>query len=175
MGVERLDRLQSPGLAFLALFLGPHDRLPVRRQNQPRAGIGELDAIAARLIDIKKEGLLDRVLVRTGFDMHAVLQEDVGGAQNLLAAVDREGDVMQAALGAGAVARIGEVVGLVGRRHPHRAFGAVIEHDLLGGAEAEIILEEQPVGLDVDRKRVPVVETAHIAAARRKTLRLVFQ
>ena len=175
VGVERLDGLQAPGLALLALVLGPADRLPVGREDQPRAGIGDLDAVAARLVDIKKEGLLDRVLVRPGLDEDAVLQEDVGGAQNLLAAVERIGDVMEAALGAGVVARIGEVVGLVGHRHPDRGFGAVIENDGLGQPEAEIVLEEDPVGLDVDRQPVPVVEPAHIAAARRKALRLVLQ
>src|SRR6266852_1498767 len=83
MGVERLDRLQSPGLSLLALFLGPHDRLPIRRQDQAGAGIGDFDAVAAGLVDIEEEGLLDRVLVRAGLDVDAVLQEDVGGAQNL--------------------------------------------------------------------------------------------
>ena len=34
MGMKQLDGLQSPRLAFLALLLGPHDRLPVRRQNE---------------------------------------------------------------------------------------------------------------------------------------------
>ncbi len=96
VGVEGLDGLQPPGLAFLAFLFGPHDRLPVRRQDQPRAGIGDFDAIAAGFIDIKKECLLDRVLVRSGFDMDAVLQEDVGGAQDLLAAVEGVGDVVEA-------------------------------------------------------------------------------
>ena len=56
-----------------------------------------------------------------------------------------------------------------------RGFAAVVEHDLLGQPEAEIVLEEFAVGLDVDRKPVPMVEAAHIAAARRKALRLVLQ
>ena len=47
MRVKRLDRLQSPGLAFLALFLGPDDRLPVRREDKARAGVGDFDAVAA--------------------------------------------------------------------------------------------------------------------------------
>src|SRR5215475_3510389 len=84
VGVERLDRLEAPGVALLALLLGPHDRLPVGRQDQPRAGIGDLDAVAARLVDIKEERLLDRVLVRASLDEHAVLQEHVGGEQHLL-------------------------------------------------------------------------------------------
>src|SRR6476620_10299821 len=109
MGMKRLDRLQSPGLALLALFLGPDDRLPVGGQDQAGAGIGDFDAVAAGLIDIEEEGLLDRVLVWTGLDMDAVLEKDVGGAQDLFAAVERVGDVMEAAGSAGMIARIGEV------------------------------------------------------------------
>src|SRR5450759_3926987 len=85
VGVERLEGLQAPGLALLALGFGPADRFPVRRQHQPRAGAGDFDAVAARLVDVKEEGLLDGVLVRPGLDEHAVLQENIGGAQHVLA------------------------------------------------------------------------------------------
>src|SRR4051794_17939266 len=64
MGVERLDGLQPPGLALLALFLGPDDRLPVRREDEAGAGVGDFDAVAPGLVDVEEEGLLDRVLVR---------------------------------------------------------------------------------------------------------------
>src|SRR5262252_2436947 len=113
MGVKGLDGLQPPGLTLLALLLGPDDRLPVRRQDQPRAGVGDLDAVAAGLPDIEEEGLLDRMLVRTGFDIDAVLEEDVRSAQDLLAAVDGVGDVVEAALLAVVIAGVGEVVALV--------------------------------------------------------------
>src|ERR1700758_929455 len=113
VGVEGLDRLQAPGLALFALFLGPDDRLPVRCQDQPCAGVRHLDAVAAGLIDVEEEGLLDRVLVRPGFDMDTVLQKDIGGAQDLLAAVERIGDVVKAPLLAVMVTRIGEIVALV--------------------------------------------------------------
>ena len=39
-----------------------------------------LDAIATGFVDIQKEGLLHRVLVRTGLDKDAVFQEDVSGS-----------------------------------------------------------------------------------------------
>src|SRR5690349_4267810 len=94
--MERLDRLQSPCLALLALFLGPDDRLPVGRENEAGAGVGDLDAVAAGLIDVEEEGLLDRVLVRSGFDVDAILEKDVGRAQDFLAAVERVGDVVEA-------------------------------------------------------------------------------
>src|SRR5712664_3230309 len=82
MRVKRLDRLQSPRLALLALFLGPHDRLPVRGENETGAGVGDFDAVAAGLVDVEEEGLLDGVLVRNGLDVDAVLEKNVGGAQN---------------------------------------------------------------------------------------------
>ena len=75
MGMKRLDRLQPPRLPLLALLLGPHDRLPVRRQNKTGAGIGDLDPVAAGFVDIKEESLLDRVLVRAGLDEDAVLRK----------------------------------------------------------------------------------------------------
>src|ERR1700682_5441972 len=102
--MKRLDRLQSPRLALLALFLGPHDRLPVRREDKTGAGVGDFDAVAAGLVDIEEERLLDGVLVRAGLDIDAVLQEDIGGAQDLLAAVERIGDVMEAARRIGMIA-----------------------------------------------------------------------
>ena len=85
VGVERLDGLEAPGLALPAFGLGPADRLPVRRQHQPRAGAGDFDAIAARLVHIKKERLLHRVLVRPGLDIDTRFQKNVGSAQDVLA------------------------------------------------------------------------------------------
>src|SRR5690348_6374951 len=160
VGVEGLDRLQPPGLALLALFLGPDDRLPVGRQDQPRAGVGDRDAVATGLPDIKEEGLLDRMLVRAGLDVDAVLEEDIGGAQDLLAAVDGIGDVMEASLLAVMIPRVGEVVALVRHGHPHRGFRAVIEDDLFGGTQTKIGLEEEPVRLDVDGEAIEMVEPA---------------
>src|SRR5436190_9848489 len=93
VGVKALDRLQAPGLTLPALLLGPDDGLPVRCQDQASTGVGHLDAVAAGLVDVEKEGLLDRVLVRSRFDEHAVLEEAVGRAQAVLTAVERESDV----------------------------------------------------------------------------------
>src|SRR5437867_4505508 len=55
--VEALDRLQSPGLPLLAFGLRPDDRRPVRREHEPGAGAVDLDAIAARFVDVQKECL----------------------------------------------------------------------------------------------------------------------
>src|SRR5258708_7479432 len=73
VGVKRLDGLQPPRLALLALFLGPDDRLPVRREDEAGAGVGDFDAIAAGLVDVEEERLLDGMLVRAGLDVDAVL------------------------------------------------------------------------------------------------------
>jgi len=83
--MKRLDRLQSPRLALLALLLGPYDRLPVRRQNEPGTGIGDFDPVAAGLVDVEEKRLLDGMLVRAGLDMDAVLEEDVGRARETAA------------------------------------------------------------------------------------------
>src|SRR5580704_9973246 len=106
VGVKGLDRLQPPRLTLLALFLGPDDRLPVRRQNQPRPGVSDLDPVAAGFIDIKEKGLLDGVLVRASLDVDAVLQEDIRGTQDVFAAVERVGEMVETAWCAGMIPRI---------------------------------------------------------------------
>src|SRR5262245_967990 len=97
VGVEALDRLEPPRLPFLPFCLRPHDRLPVGREHQARAGAVELDAIAARLVDVQEERLLDGVLVRPRLDVHAVLETDVGRTQHLFTRVDRVGEVVKPA------------------------------------------------------------------------------
>src|SRR5271167_245626 len=114
VGVKTFDRLQAPSLALLALGFGPDDRLPVRRQDEPGAGVGDFHAIAAGFVDVEKERLLDRVLVRPGLDEDPVFEKNVCRAQNFLAAVEREGHVMEAAPHPVRLQRIGEVVTLVG-------------------------------------------------------------
>src|SRR5690348_10330743 len=84
INMERLDGLEPPGLPLLALGLGPADGLPVGRQDQARAGIGDLHTIAAGLIDVQEKGLLDGVFVRASLDFDPVLQENVGGEQHFL-------------------------------------------------------------------------------------------
>src|SRR3954471_23160081 len=166
MRVERFDRLQSPRLPLRPLGFTPHDRLPIRREDQPRPGIGHFDAIAARLVDVQKKGLLDRVLMRAGLDEHTILEKDIGGAQNFFAAVERVSDVMKAPARAGVVARIGEIVALIRECDSHRGFTAVVQNDLLGETAAEIVLEKLAVGFDVDGQPVEMVQTANVGAAR---------
>ena len=51
--------------------------------------------------------------MRPGLDMDAVLQEEVGRAQDVLALVGGVGDVVQPAVAAAVLLGAGEVVGLV--------------------------------------------------------------
>ncbi len=172
---NELDGLQPPGLAFFAFFLGPGNRFPIRRQNEPRAGIGDFDTIAARLIDIEEEGLLHRMFMRAGFDEHAIFEENVGGEQHFLPAIERVGDMVETSARTGVVARVGEIVSLVGGGHPDSGLAAVIHHDALGETEAEIVFKEFTARRNIGGQAIPMVEPAHIAAARRKALRLIFQ
>src|SRR5262249_60061430 len=159
--MEALGRLQAPGLALLALFLRPGDWPPVRRQHKACTGIGYLDPVAARLVDIEEEGLLDGVLVGPGLDEDSVLEEHVGSSQDVLAAVDGVADVVEAALHAMSLASIGEVVALVRAGQPHARLRAAVQHDPLGETKAKIALEELPIGLHIDRKAVEMIEAAH--------------
>src|SRR5262249_46745608 len=52
---------------------------------------------------------------------------------------------------------------------------AVVEEDLFSQSKSEIILKEQPVGLDIDCEAIEVVKPPDVDAARRKSLSLVFQ
>src|SRR5262245_1828655 len=110
--VERGDRLHAPRLALRALGLRPDDGLVVRGEDQVAAR-ADLDAVPAGLPRVEEEGLLDRVLVRPGLDRDAVLEEDVGGAEHVLALVDEVGDVVQAAAAPRRVERVRNVVGLL--------------------------------------------------------------
>ena len=68
------------GLAFLALGFRPTDWFPVGGRNETRAGVRNLDPMAARLKNVQEESLLDSVLVWACLDLDAGLQKDVCGA-----------------------------------------------------------------------------------------------
>ena len=82
---------------------------------------------------------------------------------------------MEASLDAGMIARIGEVVALVGAGHPHGRLDAGVQYDLLGQAEAQVIVEKLAIGLDIHGQPVEVIQPAYVAAAPGKSLRLVFE
>ena len=82
---------------------------------------------------------------------------------------------MEAALGAVVVEGEGEVVGLVVAGDPAADLLAAVEHDLLGGSEAQHVLQEAPELGDIGGEQVHVVEPARVDAAGRKALRLVLE
>ena len=147
VGVERRDRGEPPGLPLRAFGLRPADRAPVRREDQPRAGVAQLDPVPARLVDVEEERLLDGVLVRPGLDEHPAVQADVRGAQDVLAGVGGERDVVQPPAAPGPVVGVDEVVGLLREVQPLRGDRAVVEHDLLGDPAAERPATKSPFGL----------------------------
>ncbi len=144
LDVERGDGLHPPGLALGALGLRPHDRLVIGVEDQ-EAARADLDAIPAGLVGVEEERLLDGVLVRPRLHHDAVLEEDVRRAQHVLALIDEERDVVQAAVRARHVARVGEVVGLLAGGQPDARLVAVVEHDLLGQPQPEVLLAEDAV------------------------------
>jgi hypothetical protein len=113
VGVERVDRLQPPRLALGAFGGGPADGLPVGGEDDAGAGVAQFDPVAAGLPDVEEERLLNGVLVRSGLDVHAGLEEHVRGAEDVLPGIGREGDVVQSPVRAGPVLHVHEVVGLV--------------------------------------------------------------
>src|SRR5262249_22721449 len=141
LDVERWHGLHAPSLPFRALRLRPDHRLVVGRVDQVAAR-GDLDPVAAGLPRVEEERLLDRVLVRARLHHDPVLEEDVGRAEDVLALVDEKCDVMQATTAARRIARVRHVVRLLIRREPHAGLAAVVEHDLLGEAQAEILFAE---------------------------------
>ena len=98
----------------------------------------DLDPVAAGLERVEEERLLDRVLVWPGLDLDAVLETDVGCAQDVLAFVHGEREVVEPAVGSGLVTRVGQLVGLEVGRQPDAGLCAVVKDDRLGEPEAEV-------------------------------------
>src|ERR1700730_6887835 len=150
VAMKRLNGFEAPRLALLAFLPRPGDRFPVRSQDQARTCVRDFHPIATRFVDIEEKGLLDGVFVRARFDVDTVLQENIGGTENVLTAVDDVGEVMEAAVRPGVVERVGEVVTLVADGEPDACLAAIVQNDLLGEPAAEIVLKENTVRLDVD-------------------------
>ena len=69
----------------------------------------------------------DRVLGRPGLDVDAVLQENVGRAQDILAVIQPVGDMVQAAIAPGGIERVCDVMDERGDADPRRRLRAIIE------------------------------------------------
>ena len=109
MGVKRTDRLESPRLSLGAFRLRPDHGLPVRIENQVTAG-ADFEPVPSGLVAIEEKRLANRVLVRTGFDRHISIAQNIGRSQHILATVHHIGEMVQPSRGTAAVASDGDVV-----------------------------------------------------------------
>ena len=172
--MEAVDGPDAPRLALRALGLGPDHRLGVGLVDEVAAG-RDLDPVAAGLERVEEEAGRDRVARRRGLDVDVVVEEDVGRPQALLAGVDPEREVVQAAAGAARVLDVDQLVGGDREAQPGAGLLAVVEPDALVVPVAENVGRERPAGGDVVGEQVDVVEALDRRAARRVALRLVAQ
>lgn len=175
MRVERVDGFEAPGLTALALGFGPDDRFPIGREDQSRPGIGELDAVTGRLPDIKKERALDGMLVRTGLDMDAILEENVGRPQDVLARIGGVGDMVEAAVSATMFLSASQIVGLVVDREPATPKPPVVELNHFGDPTAEAAFHEAPELGNIGCQQVEMVDAARTGPTAMVALRQVLQ
>ncbi len=99
-----------------------------------------------------------------GFDMDAVLEKDIGGAQNVLALIGGVGDVMETALPATMLLGAGKVIGLVVDGEPAPAQPTIVERDHLGDAAAQACLHERTELGDIFCQKIEVIDPARTAA-----------
>ena len=172
VGVEALDGLHAPELAARALRGAPRDRLLVGVVDEVAAG-GDLDAVPAGLEAVEEEALRDAVLRRRRLDRDARVDEDVRGAQALLARVDPEREVVQAPARAVRVRDVDQLVRGDRDAHPGAGLRAVVELDALVEPVAEHVLAELARRPHVRGEQVDVVEPLDRRAAPDVALRLV--
>jgi hypothetical protein len=98
------------------------------------------------------------MLVGTGFDSDAVFHQDVGGFQDLFAAVHEIGEMMEPATRAASVEGDRKVIRLESCRQPAAHFGSIIENDLLGHTKPEQLVKKLPVGFYILCEQVDVVQ-----------------
>src|SRR6266571_4002292 len=115
------------------------------------------------------------MLVWAGFDEDSVLEKNIGGAQNVFAAIDGVCDMVEAASRAGMVARVSEIVALVADREPHARFRSIVHHDLFGEPATQVVLEKNAVRLNIDGEAVEMIKPTDVDAASRESLRLILE
>src|SRR5438874_323788 len=98
------------------------------------------------------------MLMRSALDVDAVLEKNVGGPQDLLAGIDRIGEVVKAAMRAIVIAGKRQIVRLVRDRHPRPGLHAAVEHNHFRGPHADHILEKKPQLGDIRRQDVQMIE-----------------
>ena len=161
---QNWPRARSSAVQVIGLVVGVEDEV---------AAGGHLDPVAARLEAVEEEPLGDAVLRGRGLDRDVVVDEQVGGAQALLARVDPEGEVVQAAAGAVVVGDVDQLVRGDREADPGALLGAVVELDPLVQPVAEELLAELAARADVGGEDVDVVEPLDAGAAAGVALRLV--
>ncbi len=121
----------------------------------------DLDAVAVRVTQVEVEGVRDAVTTRAALDRvaHAQRAELVADREDVVLLVRREGNVVQA--GAVATRGSGVVHGSLAAQ-PRSVHGALFVLDVLGHAEAEILVETHGAG-HVGGDLVEVVEANELA------------
>ena len=109
------------------------------------------------------------MLGRRRLDVDAVVDEQIGGAQALLARVDPEGEVVQPAVCAVGVGDVDQLVGRDREAQPRARLGAVVALDPLVEPVAEELLRELAVRAHVGGEHVDVVEPLDGGAPARRS------
>src|ERR1700736_1366900 len=110
-----------------------------------------------------------------GFDEDSIFQKNIGGAQNVFAAIHGVSDMVKTSARSRMVARVSEIIALVADRQPHSRFGPIVHHDLLGEAATQVLLKENSVRLDIHSEAIEMIEPTDIDAASREALRLILK
>ena len=160
----RTGRGHARPLSRYGLVVGVEDEVAAGRH---------LDPVSSRLEAVEEEALGDAVLRGRGLDRHVVVDEQIGGAQALLARVDPEGEVVQAAAGAEVVGDVDQLVRGDREAHPGALLGSVVQLDPLVPPVAEELLAKLAARADVGGEHVDVVEPLDRGAAADVALRLV--
>src|SRR5699024_7613220 len=174
VGMKRWHCLHSPSLTLGAFRVGPVDHWLVRIQNQPCPGVGELDAVAARLPNVVEEGLVDRMVLGTISGVAALFEKVVCSFESVFACVRGEGQMVEAAALTGPVIGVYDVVGFLRESEPSCCVAAFIKFDLLGFPRLHDVVPEIARGMYICRQVVNVVETSGIDSAAWETGGLVF-
>ena len=109
MCVEGFNGWQAPSLPFFTICLTPDDGLPVRSQYEARTGAGNLEAVAARLVNVQEKRLLDGMFVRARFHEYTLLEVRTDAGVSGLGSSYTSTDLVNAALGRLRDQVIGEV------------------------------------------------------------------
>ena len=77
------------------------------------------------------------MFVGARFNMNAIFQKYVGGAQNVFAGVGGVGDVMQTRVAAAVFFGTGQIIGFVVHRKPTAAQSAIVQLNIFGHARSQ--------------------------------------